>query len=179
MMGDRVGRLGGQGSATRARRTKAELQPPPPLPPAELFVTLCLGRREGSTPPSSPLPHPPLPESLGPFPLLLHQPYLGRGALIHSGSQFGRPAPPGPSRPAFGPLQRRPPPHPRWPFPFGVRFPDSPTCPPSFEAPLALRLPWPPPPPRPPRSSGRSLLGAEPAPLPLPRPLHLLRAGRA
>lgn len=161
--------------ATRARRTKAELQPPPSLPPAELFVTLCLGRR-GKHPPSSPSP---IPRSrrAGSLPLPLHQPYLGRG---HSStwSQFGRPAPPGPSRPAFGPLQRRPPP----PTPAGlsplVSASRLPHLPPPSRGPLALRLPWPPPPPRPPEGAlGEALLGGRagsflrplpPAPAPEP-----------
>lgn len=177
-MGGRVGRLGGQGSATPAGRTKAELQPPPPLPPAELFVTLCLGRREGSTPHPLPSPTPAPGEfgSLPPLPSALPEPGGAHPLWLPA-------RPPGTPRP-LAPCLRAPTktsaPPPPLAFPLWCPLSRLPhLAPPSLEAPQLSRLPRPPPPPRPPRSSGRSLLGAEPAPLPRPRPLHLLRAGRA
>lgn len=172
-LGDREARA----QLPRARRTKAELQPPPRLPRAELFVTLCLGHREKHP---HPLPSPPaLP---GPRELGLLPPTPPRctwaGGAPPLCSQLSHRAPPGPlhprpRRPASRPLQSRAPP-PRAAALPSVRGSRLPHLAPSPGPPQLSRPPRRPHPA--PRSGGRSLPGPRGAPPPPPPPAPAPRA---
>jgi hypothetical protein len=173
-LGDREARA----QLPRARRTKAELQPPPRLPPAELFVTLCLGHREKHPHPlPSPAPCPAGPRELGLLPPTPTR-CTWAGAHLHCahGSPTAHPqAPCTPGRGArpHGPYKAaRPRPAPRPSPPCGA--PGSPTWPPP-------RTPHPnshagPAAPTPPPEAAGEVCRGRAAPLPRPRPLHLLRA---